>query len=45
MALIELNNLSKNFGGIRALDDVNLEVDSLEIIGLIVPNGARKREG
>jgi len=42
MALIELNNLSKNFGGLRALDDVNLKVESLEIRGLIGPNGAGK---
>jgi branched-chain amino acid transport system ATP-binding protein len=41
MTLIELNNLSRNLGGLRALDDVNLNVESLEIRALVGPNGAR----
>jgi len=41
-ALLEVHNLCKRFGGIRALDDVSVEVDSNEAVGLIGPNGAGK---
>ncbi len=42
MKLVEINNLYKSFGGIKAVTDVNMSVDKGEIIGLIGPNGAGK---
>lgn len=40
--LVELRNVTKSFGSIRALDEVNLYVDKAEIVGLIGDNGAGK---
>src|SRR5215207_3441557 len=40
--LLEVSNLSKSFRGLRALQAVNLYVDSGEILGVIGPNGAGK---
>ncbi|MCB2141080.1 ABC transporter ATP-binding protein [bacterium] len=42
MALLELIHVSKRFGGVRALNDINLKVEQGEIHGLIGPNGAGK---
>ena len=42
MALLEINNLSIQFGGLRAVDDFNLTVEQCELYGLIGPNGAGK---
>jgi branched-chain amino acid transport system ATP-binding protein len=41
-ARLEIRNLTKAFGGLTALDDVNLAVDSGELVGLIGPNGSGK---
>lgn len=40
--ILQVKNLSKNFGGLRALNDVNLDVRQREIVALIGPNGAGK---
>jgi branched-chain amino acid transport system ATP-binding protein len=40
--LLNVNNVSMQFGGLRALGDVNFEIVEGEIFGLIGPNGAGK---
>ncbi len=40
--LVELRNITKSFGNVRALDEVSMYVDRGEIIGLIGDNGAGK---
>jgi branched-chain amino acid transport system ATP-binding protein len=42
MALLSVRNVSRRFGGIVAIDDVSLDVEQGEIVGLIGPNGAGK---
>jgi branched-chain amino acid transport system ATP-binding protein len=42
LALLEVDNVSKSFGGIVALDGVSFSAEPGEIIGLIGPNGAGK---
>src|SRR6202034_4739327 len=39
---LEIDGLSKRFGGLRAVHDLSFVVDEREILGLIGPNGAGK---
>ncbi len=41
-AVLTVENVSKNFGGLAALDQVSFAVNAGEIFGLIGPNGAGK---
>jgi branched-chain amino acid transport system ATP-binding protein len=41
-ALLEVTDLSKRFGGVEAVADLNLDVNAGELLGLIGPNGAGK---
>lgn len=41
-ALLEIQNLSRDFGGVRAVNQVNFQVNKGEILALIGPNGAGK---
>jgi branched-chain amino acid transport system ATP-binding protein len=40
--LVELEGVSKFFGSVRALEDVSLELDEGEALGIVGPNGAGK---
>lgn len=40
--LLEVRDLSKKFGGIKAIDSLNFSVDEGQIVGIIGPNGAGK---
>lgn len=40
--ILSVNNLSISFGGLRAVDDFNLEIKKGQLYGLIGPNGAGK---
>ena len=40
MSLLKVENLSIQFGGLKAVQNVNLEVAERELVGLIGPNGA-----
>ena len=42
MNLLEISNLTKTFGGLKALERISLSVQPSEILGIIGPNGAGK---
>lgn len=42
MSLLVVKDLGIQFGGLKAVDDVYMEIDKGEIVGLIGPNGAGK---
>lgn len=42
MTLLETRRLSKDFGGLRALDHLDFDIDKGEIVSIIGPNGAGK---
>jgi branched-chain amino acid transport system ATP-binding protein len=42
MPLLELRDVTKDFGGLRVVEDLNLHVDEGEIVSVIGPNGAGK---
>lgn len=42
VAVLELANISKNFGAIQALNDISLSIEPGEVVGLMGDNGAGK---
>ncbi|MGL4345719.1 MAG: ABC transporter ATP-binding protein [Cellulosilyticaceae bacterium] len=42
MPLLEVQNMSVNFGGIKPVSDLTLHIEPGELVGLIGPNGAGK---
>ena len=42
MPILELTSLTKHFGGVHAVDELDLSVEEGEIFGLIGPNGSGK---
>jgi len=42
MALLEVHSLHKDFGGLKANDDISFNMEEGELMGLIGPNGAGK---
>ncbi|NKZ28393.1 ABC transporter ATP-binding protein [Vagococcus lutrae] len=42
MTLLEVNQLTKHFGGLTAVSNVSLNVEEGELLGIIGPNGAGK---
>ncbi|MEM9443352.1 MAG: ATP-binding cassette domain-containing protein, partial [Pseudomonadota bacterium] len=40
--MLQVRSVSKNFGGVQAVDHVSFTVEANEIHGLIGPNGAGK---
>ena len=42
MSILEINSVSKSFGGVKANVDISMSVDKGKIVGLIGPNGSGK---
>ncbi len=42
MSLLEIRGLTKSFGGVRAIDDLDMSVEPGEVVSVIGPNGAGK---
>ena len=42
MRILEVSNVSKSFGGVKANVDISMNVEKGRIVGLIGPNGSGK---
>ena len=42
MSILEVKNVSKSFGGVKANVDISISVEQGSIVGLIGPNGSGK---
>ena len=42
MSILEVRNVSKSFGGVKANVDISMSVEKGKIVGLIGPNGSGK---
>ena len=42
MSLLQVRNLAKSFGGVRAVDDVSFDLPAGQLLALLGPNGAGK---
>ena len=42
MPILECNKLTKTYGGVTALDHIDLAIDPGRIVGLLGPNGSGK---
>ena len=42
MSLLQVEGLTRHFGGLRAVEDVSITVDETDFLGIIGPNGAGK---
>ena len=42
MSILEVSNVSKSFGGVKANVDISMKVEKGKIVGLIGPNGSGK---
>ena len=40
--MLKIKNIGKNFGGVKAVDDLSFNVEKGELVGLIGPNGSGK---
>ena len=40
MSLLDIQNLTVQFGGLKAISNVDLSLDAGQMVGLIGPNGA-----
>jgi len=41
-AVLQVKEVTKSFGGVKAVDKVSLDVSKGEIVGIIGPNGSGK---
>ena len=42
MALLEVRDITKSFGGVKAVEDVSVDVEENSLLGIIGPNGSGK---